>query len=66
MTFKIIQNLILINALGPTSVPYNPVHILNLAKHIHRKVFDDIYQNPDKPFVNLTIQVVCCGSDLSF
>ena len=59
------RHLILIDALGTKSVPLDPVHVYNLAKYVHRKVFDDMYHRHDNPIVNLISQVVCCGKYLS-
>ena len=36
--------------------------VSNLVIHVDKKVFDDVYHSPDKPFVNLISQVVCWGS----
>lgn len=33
--------------------------VSNLVIHVDKKVFDDVYHSPDKPFVNLISQVVC-------
>ena len=40
--------------------------VSNLVIYVDKKIFDDVYHSPDKPFVNLISRVVCWGSDLSF